>query len=154
MKIFSIAISNRSKYANSAIYARYDYNICKNTIATLNLIQIPTCIYIGLTLILRIRRIATLAVSPSYRSSVCIVRPLRGREAYIGTFSENLVTRRFQRVATYRWSEREKSGEIKEGKDSDNDRDGNTNDNRKGNSIRIGKDRTVAPKRFHYRNRG
>lgn len=40
MKIFSIAISNRSKYANSAIYTRYDYTTCKNTITILNLIQI------------------------------------------------------------------------------------------------------------------
>jgi hypothetical protein len=35
------------------------------------------------------------------------------------------------------------SGEIKE-KDGDNGRDSNTNDNQKGNSIRIGKDRTES----------
>lgn len=35
------------------------------------------------------------------------------------------------------------SGEIKE-QDGDNGRDSNTNDNQKGNSIRIGKDRTES----------
>lgn len=35
------------------------------------------------------------------------------------------------------------SGEIKE-KDQDNGRDSNINDNQKGNSIRIGKDRTES----------
>lgn len=60
-----------------------------------------TCIYIA-------QLLCVATVSPSCRSSVCIVRPLRSRLTSENIFW-NLVTRRFSNEgATYRWSEREK----------------------------------------------
>jgi len=86
---------------------------------------------------------------------VCVVRSLPGtRLTYAGKFSENLVSgtppNEQRRIDG---AKRERGDEMKVEEDGDNGRDSNTNDNQKGNSIRIGKDRTVAPKRFHYRNR-
>lgn len=65
------------------------------------------------------------------------------RLTYAVIFSENLVTRRLtNEQRTYRWNGGEKAGHEIKKEDGDNGRDGNTNDNQKGNSIRIGEDRT------------